>query len=151
MTTGAGSLPLEKEALVSFEEADELGGEARRLHAVDDPVVVGERDRQDETRHDLAVPDDRSRTGAADADLSAQMAAARRLASWERRYGSSALTLASSPMRMSAVMIASRTRGTSSEASAAASAGTASAWPPSARAALHRVSGPAGSRQRYAR
>src|SRR5512139_1114468 len=50
------------------------------------------------------------------------------------------MTLASSPTRISAVMIASRTRATGSAASAAASAGTASARPPSARAALHRVS-----------
>ena len=50
------------------------------------------------------------------------------------------MTLASSPTRMSAVMIASRTRATCSTPSAAASAGTASARPPSARAALHRTS-----------
>src|SRR3954452_22316379 len=50
------------------------------------------------------------------------------------------MTLASSPTRMSAVMIASRTRATCSTPSAAASAGTASARPPSARAAFHLTS-----------
>src|SRR3954467_8309307 len=50
------------------------------------------------------------------------------------------MTLASSPTRMSAVMIASRTRGTCSTPSAVASAGTASTRPPSARAALHLTS-----------
>ena len=39
---GRASLPLEEEALGSLEEADEIGGEAGRLHAVDDPVVEGE-------------------------------------------------------------------------------------------------------------
>src|SRR6478672_1160317 len=50
------------------------------------------------------------------------------------------MTLASSPTRISAVMIASRTRATCSTPSAVVSAGTASAQPPSARAALHLTS-----------
>ena len=70
----------------------------------------------------------------------ASIAAARSPASCERRYGNIASTLAASPMRISAVMMASRTRGTVSPTSAAASAGTASAWPASARAAAHRLS-----------
>jgi hypothetical protein len=43
-------------------------------------------------------------------------------------------------MRMSAVMIASRTRAICSTPSVAASADTASRWMPSARAALHLIS-----------
>src|SRR5215469_11748413 len=50
------------------------------------------------------------------------------------------MTLASSPIRISAVIIASCTCGTCSLLKASASAGTAFARPPSARAALHRVS-----------
>src|SRR6185369_13926903 len=50
------------------------------------------------------------------------------------------LTLASSPMRIRAVMIASRTRGTVSAARAAASTGTAPERPARARAAAHLLS-----------
>src|SRR5690349_272862 len=74
-------------------------------------------------------------------DCSASIAAPRNAASWERRYGSNALMLAASPIRISAVISASRTRATVSVSRAADRASTTSRWPPSARAAVQRACG----------
>src|SRR5262249_23749149 len=49
---------VEQEPLGVLEEADEVGREPGCLHPIDDPMIEGEREREDEARHDLAVADD---------------------------------------------------------------------------------------------